>query len=121
MELLIGIVFVVAFAAIVLALVTRKGGRKGKQKGRSQIIRDANRKLSQDPHNPDGLMALGELYYNERAWDKAYPLYETMMSVATIHHEIDPFKASLRQGICAVKLNKTADAFRGLGAAFKIN
>ncbi len=121
MELLIGIVFVVAFAAIVLALVTRKGGRKGKQKGRSQIIRDANRKLSQDPHSPEGLMALGELYYNERAWDKAYPLYETMMSVATIHHEIDPFKASLRQGICAVKLNKTADAFRGLGAAFKIN
>ena len=121
MEVLIAIVFVVAFAAVVLALVTRKSGGKKKQKGRAQIIRDANRKLSQDLHNPDGLMALGELYYNERAWDKAYPLYETMMSVATIHHEIEPFKASLRQGICALKLNKIADSFKGLSAAFKIN
>ena len=42
MEVLIAIVFVVAFAAVVLALVTRKSGGKKKQKGRAQIIRDAN-------------------------------------------------------------------------------
>lgn len=121
MSILIAVVIVVAFGAIMLAIATKKKGGKGKSKGRAQIIRDASRKLSQDPHNPDGLIPLGELYYNERAWDKAYPLYETMMAVAPAHREIDPFKASLRQGICALKLNKIPEAFKGLGAAYAIN
>lgn len=123
MEILIGIVIVVAFGAVILAVATKKrgGGGKGRQKGRAQILRDANRRLAQDPHSPDGLIPLGELYYNERAWDKAYPIYETMMSIAAAHREIDPFMASLRQGICAIKLNKTQEAFKGLGAAYQIN
>lgn len=123
MNILIAVVIVVAFGALVLAIATRKksGGGGKKQKSRNQIIRDATRKLSQDPHNPEGLIPLGELYYNERAWDKAYPLYETMVSVAPAHKEIDPFKSALRQGICAVKLNKLPEAFKGLSAAYNIN
>ncbi len=122
MEVLIGIVIVVAFGALILAFATKKrSGGKGKQKGRAQILRDANRKLAQNPHNPEGLIPLGDLYYNERAWDKAYPIYETMMSISSAHREIDPFKAALRQGICAIKLNKTQEAFKGLGVAYQIN
>lgn len=121
-SLIIAIVIIVAFGAILIAFTTRKKtGRKGKQKGRAQIIKEASRKLSQDPHNPDGLISLGDLYYNERAWDKAFPIYETQLSVAPAHKEIDPFTAAIRQGICAVKLNKLQDAFRGLSAAYNIN
>ncbi|BDC95128.1 tetratricopeptide repeat protein [Treponema saccharophilum] len=121
MSVLIAVVIVVAFGALLLAITTgkKKGGKK--QKGRAQIIRDANRKLSQDPHNTDGLIPLGELYYNERAWDKAYPLYETMMSIAPAHRELNPFQVSLRQGICALKLNKIQESFKGLGVAYNIN
>ncbi len=124
MEVLIGIVIVIAFGALIIVLATKKrgsGGGKGRQKGRAQILRDANRKLAQDPHNPEGLIPLGDLYYNEHDWDKAYPIYETMMSISAAHREIDPFQASLRQGICAVKLNKIQEAFKGLGAAYQIN
>ncbi|MBR1403095.1 MAG: tetratricopeptide repeat protein [Treponema sp.] len=122
MSTLIAVVIIVAFGAIVISFTTRKkGGKKGKQKSRAQILRDATRKLAQDPHNPDALISLGDLYYNERAWDKAYPIYETQMSVAPAHKEISPFKAALRQGICAVKLNKIPDSFRGLTAAHTIN
>lgn len=119
---LVALVIIVAFGAVLITLATRKkGGKKAKRKDRSQIIRDANRKLAQDSHNPDGLIPLGELYYNERAWDKAYPIYETQMNVASAHKEIDPFTASLRHGICAIKLDKIQDAFRGLSAAYNIN
>lgn len=124
MSILIGVVVVVLFGAVLLAVVTRKkggGGKKGKQKGRSQIIRDATRKLSQDPHNPDALVSLGDLYYTERVWDKAFPLYETMVSIAPAHREIEPFKASLRYGICASKLNKIPEAIRGLNAAYALD
>ena len=44
-----------------------------------------------------------------------------MLNIAPAHQEIDPFMASLRQGICAVKLNRIQDAFRGLSAAYAIN
>lgn len=121
-SLIVGIVIVLAFGALILAFATRKRNpKKGKQKSRAQIIRDSNRKLSADPHNPDGLIPLGDLYFNEQAWDKAYPLYETMMSIAPAHKEIDPFTAALRQGICALKLNKLPECFKGLGAAYTIN
>ena len=122
MSTLIGVVIVAAFGALILSIATRKkSGKKGKQKSRAQILKESTRKLAQDPHNPDALMALGDLYYNERAWDKAYPIYETQMSVAPAHKEIDVFKASLRQGICAVKLDKIPESFKGLSTAVQIN
>ena len=118
-------VIIFSVLAIVLVLSGRKGGSKGdgtaKQKGRAVIIREATRKLSSDPHNPAGLIPLGELYFSEHLWDKAYPLYETMFTIAAAHREIDPFQASLRQGICAIKLGKIDEAFKGLNAAHKIS
>ncbi len=121
-SLIIAVAAIVGFGAILIAFSTRKkGGKKGRQKGRSQILKEATRKLAQDPHNSAALISLGDLYYNERAWDKAFPIYETQLSIAPAHKEIDVFKAALRQGICAVKLNKLQDAFRGLTAACNIN
>lgn len=116
MEILISVVILFFVLTIVLFFATRKKGGK-KQKGRSQIIREANRKLAQDSHNPDGLIPLGELYFAERAWDKAFPLYETMVTIAPAHREIDPGKSALRYGICALKLDKLQEALRGLTAA----
>lgn len=118
---LLAAVIVISFAAILLGVATRKSSgkpRRSAQKGRAQIIRDATRRLSADPHSPDGLIPLGELYFNEHAWDKAYPLYDTMLSVAPAHKQIDPYLAAVRQGICAIKLNKLQDAFRGLSSAY---
>ncbi len=119
---LVAAVIVVAFLALMIVIVSKgsKGkGKSGKQKTRAQIIRDANRKLAQDAHNPEGLIPLGELYFRERAWDKAYPLYETMMNIAAAHQEIDPYLASIRYGICALRLNKLQESFKGLMLAYK--
>ncbi len=122
LTLVISVLITVAFAAILVGFGTKKsGGKKGRQKNRAQIIREATRKLAQDPHNPEGLVALGDLYFNEHTWDKAYQIYDTMLSIAPAHTQIDPFTASLRQGICALKLNKIQDAFRGLSAAYQID
>lgn len=122
MQILIAVVIIVAFGAIIVSFATqKKSGKHGRQKSRAQIIKESSRKLAQDPHNADALLALGDLYYNERAWDKAFPIYETQMGIAPAHREIDVFKASLRQGICAVKLDKIQEAFKGLSAAVQIN
>lgn len=118
-SIIVAIAVIVVFFAILIAVTTRKksGDKNRHKKGRTQIIREATRKLSQNPHNTSGLIELGELYYNERAWDKALAIYETQLSIASAHKEIDLFTASLRQGVCAVKLDKAQDAFRGLNVA----
>ena len=122
MSTIVAFVIIAFIAAIVVAFSTRKkSGKKGKQKTRAQILKESTRKLAQDPHNPDALIALGDLYFNERAWDKAFPIYETQMGIAPAHKEIDVFKAALRHGICAVKLDKIPEAFKGLSTAVQIN
>ncbi len=103
------------------AVQPTKGGRGKKvQKSRQNIIRDATKKLAQDPHNPQGLIPLANLYYEEQLWDKAYPLYETMLNISVAHPVINAQEAALRQGICAVKTGKYDEALKGLIQAYKM-
>lgn len=118
--MLVGVAVVLIFGVIVLTIATKNKQHGGRQKGRATIIRDASRKLSQDPHNAGALIVLGNLYFNEKNWEKAYPLYDTMHNIFPAHKEIDPFTVSQRMGICAVKLNKPQDALRGLADANKL-
>jgi len=97
-----------------------KVSRRYAQKSRQNIIRDATKKLAQDPHNPQGLIPLANLYYEEQLWDKAYPLYDTMLNIAVAHPQINAQEAALRQGICATKIGKYEDAMKGLIQAYKL-
>ncbi|MBQ6782091.1 MAG: tetratricopeptide repeat protein [Treponema sp.] len=121
MELLIAAVVVFGIIAFVLSFATRKkSGKKGKQKTRSQIVKEASKKLAQDPHSPEGLIPLGDLYYTEHNWEKAFQIYETQMNVAPAHKEIDPFVAGLRYGICAIRMEKIEESFKGLTIAYNV-
>ena len=129
----IAIAIVVAFAvaAIIISILGRRtrtvtnkskdGNEPIKQKNRTQIIRNATHKLSQDAHNPEALLELGNLYFTEHQWEKAYPLYDTLFKISGAHPQIDLFLVSLRSGICAAKLNKTPEAIASLSVAYKLN
>ena len=123
LPILIAVIAVFGFIVILMILSGSKSkqGKGGKQKSRQNIIKDATRKLAQNPHNPDGLIPLANLYYQDQLWEKAYPLYETMLNIAVAHPEINLAQAALRQGICALKVGKTEEAFKGLLQARKIN
>lgn len=123
LPILIAVIVVVGFIALLMVFSGLKGksGKGSKQKSRQVIIKEATRKLSQNPHNPDGLIPLANLYFQEQLWEKAYPLYETMLNIAVAHSEINLGQASLRQGICALKIGKNEEAFKGLLQARKIN
>ncbi len=123
---------VIAGALVVLCLfiiygfssIKRKTGSSSSTtsaKKRNAIIRDATRKLAQNPHNTTALNELSDLYYREHLWDKAFPLLDLMLGLATNNKDIDPFQTALRQGICALKLKKSEDAIKGLATAVKLN
>ena len=120
LSILIAAVAVIGLIAVLMAVTggkrksnNKKSGAKTKearQKGRATIIRDATKRLSHDPRDPQGLIPLADLYFSEQLWEKAYPLYETMSNIAPAHKEIDPYIAASRLGICALNSNKLEEA-----------
>ncbi len=114
---------VIFFAALLYGILSiqKKNKNTPRVKNRVAIIRDATRKLSQNPHHVGALKELSDLYYQEHSWEKAYPLFDLLLGLASSNKEIDLFQVALRQGICALKLNKPQDALQGLMSAVKLN
>ncbi|MDR0388545.1 MAG: tetratricopeptide repeat protein [Spirochaetaceae bacterium] len=119
MDLLPILVAVVALAGIVVLIMTILGRRRtrGKQTDREAILKDATKRLAQNPRNPEALRDLAELHYQDQAWDKAYKMYETLIELATGHPGIDEFEANLHYAISALKLNLLNEAYKGFAVA----
>lgn len=126
---MIGILIAVISAAalfILLTAITSKrshgGGKSGKQpkaKNKSAIIKDATRRLSHDPNNIPALEALGEIYYEQLNYERAFPLYQRLCELQRVHPTIDEKAVNLRCGICAYNLEKYDDAVRSLSTVLK--
>lgn len=130
-----GIYFAIIIPIIFLSLVILIGGslfapkkKKGKKKQKkryrdkdhAQIMKEANRRLAQNPKDPDALQALGELYYGEQAWDKAYKIYEALLEVSAGNPEMDEFEINRTYGMVALKLNRLDEAYKGLAVAHAV-
>jgi len=114
--LLLGLVVFVA----TYVLGRSKGGVK-RLKGRDSIIREANKKLVQNPRDHEALLAIGDIYYQEETWDLAFKTYETLTELTSAHPAMDEFLINQRCGIAAMKLNLPAEAFKALNTALAIN
>lgn len=118
------VILIVAFALLLITLLSRKPGGKGpkreKRKDRGTIIREATRRLSANPRDPEGLSAMGNIHYQEQDWEKAYPIYEILIDLAPGNPKLDEFEASLRYGVSAIKTNRLQEAIKGLLTARKL-
>jgi tetratricopeptide (TPR) repeat protein len=109
-------------AVVVVSLTGKaKGGGGKKAKGRDAIIREANKKLAQNPRDPDALLALADIYYQEENWELAYKTYETLGEMIAVYPTMDEFLINQRCGIAAVKQNMANEAFKPLNTALAIN
>ena len=124
--LIVGIVILLVVAAIVVFMGKKGDSSKklsfggGKSKTQAQIIRDANKKLEKNPQDAEGLMEFADVYFSNKLWDKALPIYDQLFRLATKDPMVDGFKAVLRHGICAVNLDKTQEALASLNSAYKL-
>jgi tetratricopeptide (TPR) repeat protein len=128
-----GDLMIVAIVVIFLSLVVLMGGiilskgkggtkkvKKFKAKDHAQVLKDANRRLAQNPKDVEALQALGEVYFSEQAWEKAFKTYETLMEVAAGNPDIDEFAINRRYGLSALKLNRFEEAYKGLVVAHAV-
>ena len=120
---------VVAAAGLILLLMLITGHSrnssdvKGKdaKKNPSVLARECTKKLAKDPHNVQALKALSEVYFTEQNYEKAFPLYETLMNLSSVHVEIDQQVTTTRLGICAYKNGKLDDAANAFTGGIRLN
>lgn len=129
MDLLPIIIVVIILALIVIVGgavlsggkgVAVKKGKRIKAKDHAQILKEANRRLAQNPKDPDALQALGEVYYTEQSWDKAFKAYEVLLDVSAGNPDLDEFEINKRYGLSALKLGRQAEAYKGLVLAHAV-
>jgi tetratricopeptide (TPR) repeat protein len=122
LPILVAVIGLAAVIAVFMLIMGRKGeggpGGKGRRaRGRDAIIRNAAKRLSQNPRDPQALQEMGDLYFQEESWSDAMKTYETLIEAAGGNSGIDEFEANLRYGLSAMKLNMTNEAYRGLANA----
>jgi len=113
------IILIVAVIVIITIIGTKtkesQGNRKKvKGKDRNSIIKEANRRLSQNPKDADALLALSDLYFREGLFDKSMRTYEILVDICATNPELDEFDINLKYALSAMKLKKYDDAYRGL-------
>jgi len=119
--ILIGVVALVLVVSIFLMFMGKTGGMSagGKIKDKEAAIKEANKRLAQNPNDVQALYTLATAYFEEQNWDKAMKTYETLADQITISHVqgIDNFEVFLRYGISARKLNLLDQAHKAFTTA----
>jgi tetratricopeptide (TPR) repeat protein len=121
---IVTIIIVAAAALLLISLLGRKkdsgAAKPQKKKDRGTIIREASKRLAQNPRDPDGLSAMGNIYYQEQEWEKAYAAYEILVGLAPNNPKLDEFDCALRFGVAAIKTNRIQEATKGFLMARKL-
>jgi tetratricopeptide (TPR) repeat protein len=115
---------IIVFVFITFMGKTRDGGGVGKRsRNREARMREANKRLAQNPLDPDALFSLGAVYYEEESWDKAMRTYETLSDIVARNpvSGIDSFEVHFRFALSASKLNMIDQAYRGFSLARGLN
>lgn len=120
------VIGVIVILMVFSGLKKNKGSANGangqkRTKNQAQIIKEANRHLAKNPNDSAALKALGELYYSNNLWEKAYPFYDKLSKLSKTDIDIDPYTAFLRTGICAIQIDKIDEAMISLSAAYQKN
>jgi tetratricopeptide (TPR) repeat protein len=123
MPILIAVFFLMLAAGVFIIFMGRTRGSgpgdKKYSKNREAKLRDANKRLTQNPLDPHALYAIAEINFEDGAYDKAIKSYETLLDIVSRGHGqgIDQFEVYLRYAICALKLNMAEQAYRGFAMA----
>jgi tetratricopeptide (TPR) repeat protein len=113
------VVLILGVVLFMMIMGRSKGGGSGKKraKGQDAMMKDANKRLAQNPRDPEALKTMGDIYFNTGEWERAYKTFETLIELTGSGSGVDEFEANLRYALSAIKLNLVDAAFKGFTAA----
>jgi tetratricopeptide (TPR) repeat protein len=115
--------FTLALVIVIFIIIMGRkrdgSGAKPRSKNREARVREANKRLTINPLDPEALNTIGDIYYEESAWDKAEKTYETLADIVTREPVpgIDKFEVFYRFALSASKLGMSEQAYRGFSQA----
>jgi tetratricopeptide (TPR) repeat protein len=96
---------------------TKENRMHPRRRDRDLVVREATRRLAQDPRDISALQDLGEIAFEEQDFDGSYKHYRSLVSLCGANPEIDEFEANLRLGQSALKVKKPQEAYKHLMVA----
>jgi len=121
---LIGVIAIVLVVSIIFIVISRAGNAslnsgKFSKKDRDAAVKEANKRLAQNPNDTEALYIVANAYFDEEIWDRAMKTYETLIDhlSSTNTQSAEQFDIYLRYGISARKLNMLDQAYRGFSTA----
>ena len=119
--ILIGLATVGVLIIATVMLLKRDRGGDGRQKNRSRdraiVIREATRRLAQDPRDVPALQDLARITFEDGEFESSYKHYRSLLSMCGANPEIDEFDVTLHLGQSALKLSKPQEAHKHLMVA----
>jgi len=119
--ILIGLATIGVLIIAVVMLLKRERGSDGRQKSRSRdrniVIREATRRLAQDPRDVPALQDLARIAFEDEDFDVSYKHYRSLLSMCGANPEIDEFDVNLHLGQAALKLSKPQEVRKYLMVA----
>ena len=88
---------------------------------RNTVLREAGRRLNQNPRDPIALEALADLYFREQDYENALKYYKTLTEMCATVPELNEFEITLRHALSALKLKDTETAYQSLTMARSLN
>ncbi|MFP4643302.1 MAG: tetratricopeptide repeat protein [Spirochaetales bacterium] len=113
---------IIVLMAVAFALIKRDRANSGpdeknKIRDRATILKKANKRLAQNPKDARALSEIGDLYYREQDWEKAFATYNALLELAPSAEGIDEFDVTLRHALSALRTDKLDEAYKGLAYA----
>ncbi len=114
------VVSLLAFTTFVVLFSKKnkgEGGKSGKNlrsKDGAGRIKEANKRLTQNPKDPDALQVVAEDHFNNGRYDKAMRTYEMLIELCATNKELDEFDFTLKYALSALKLKNYQKAYKAL-------
>jgi tetratricopeptide (TPR) repeat protein len=86
-------------------------GRR-KKRDRGSILREANRRLSQNPSDPHALLSLADLYFDEGDYENALSHYQKCIRLCATTPDLNEQEITLRHAVSAFKTDNAQEAYR---------
>ncbi|MBI9107624.1 MAG: tetratricopeptide repeat protein [Spirochaetales bacterium] len=131
LESYIVIPIIASIAAVIIIVVFIIKGRKNsktnsklekaKATDRNAVIKEANRRLAQNPKDPAALLYLAELHYTEKNWEKSYKLFEMLLEICATDSDLDEFSITLKHAVSAINVKQYKSAYKSFMLARTVN
>ncbi len=111
-------IFIIACVLAVIALIFAKlktPSKKNKgEKSRAALMKEASKRLNQNPKDTQGLLIMGNIHYQEKDWEKAYAVYSVLIDKIKSVEMGKQADIAIKYGISSLKTNRIPEAKKGL-------